>query len=278
MFTHTQTAPKQYNTSYVPVSEFDHNEEINLIKRVQQSDDQVALNTLVENNYGLCHYVANKHAGYNVDVNDLVQEAAMALIESIYKFDPTRGVRLCSFATHNIKSKILEYAHKNYKVMKVATTKPQMKLFFNLKKLYAKYRYLSTQEKHETIAKDLEVSVEDVNEMAVRLLTSNTFYLTCENVDTEDDSPMLGIISRASRDSDKVCENVIDGLDNERMLNVLHEAIGTLSERDRDILTSRYLKDDKVSLAMLSEQYGVTAQRIEQISKNSLNKLRELMH
>lgn len=217
--------------------------------------------------------VARGYAGYGLPLGDLVQEGNLGLMKAVKRFDPTMGVRLVSFAVHWIKAEIHEYVLKNWRIVKVATTKAQRKLFFNLRGMKKRLGWF-TKEEVEGVANDLGVSQEEVLRMEQRLNAMDAPY---DGPDVDDDMAYLAP-SHTLAD-----ENV----DPARLLEIedttssgkeqLYAAMNDLDERSRDIISRRWLDDGKATLHELAKEYGVSAERIRQIEANAMKKLRTTM-
>jgi RNA polymerase sigma-32 factor len=220
--------------------------------------------------------VARGYLGYGLPLNDLIQEGNVGLMKAVKRFDPKIGVRLVSFAVHWIKSAIHEFVLHNWRIVKVATTKAQRKLFFNMRQMKQRLGWLSHEEVG-AVANDLGVSREDVLVMEQRL---NAMDASFDASDSDDDDQSFKVApARYLQDmnSDPAClfEQEDSGTQNREKL---HVALERLDERSQDILQQRWLLDDKaVTLHALAEKYGVSAERVRQLEKNAMKKLRQYM-
>jgi RNA polymerase sigma-32 factor len=205
---------------------------------------------------------------------DIIQEGNVGLMKAVDKYDPHRGVKVVSFAVHWIKAEIHEYILKNWRLVKIATTKAQRKLFFNLRSKKKSLDWL-TKEEAEKIAKDLNVEVKDVLHMENRLSSNDASFdapVASEN-DDEMMSPSQYIEDKTYDPEIIVAKAEADDLNH----NELSDALKMLDERSKDILQRRYLADSKATLHDLADEYGVSAERIRQIENGALKKLKALM-
>ncbi len=247
-------------------------EEKQLAERYYHDGDVEAARLLVMSHLRFVIHIARSYSGYGLSQADLIQEGNLGLMKAVKRFDPTKGVRLVSFAVHWIKAEIHEFVIKNWRIVKVATTKAHRKLFFNLRSLKKSSNQL-TLEEAEAIAKDLNVAVKQVLEMESRLTSYDASF---EMQDSDEDdgryAPQLFL------------EDAIDPADvveeadwEENTTNALKEAMGELDERSRDIITQRWLADQKSTLHDLAAVYNISAERVRQIEKNAMDKIREAM-
>jgi RNA polymerase sigma-32 factor len=213
--------------------------------------------------------------GYGLPLGDLIQEGNVGLMKAVKRFDPEVGVRLVSFAVHWIKAQIHEHILKNWRIVKVATTKAQRKLFFNLRKSKKRLGWLSHAEV-QAFAKDLGVKPEDVLEMESRLAGQDVgFDLTAESED-EDSHSVAPVTYLADTDADPA--RVIEHQDSEQRNEArLGQALTTLDERSRHILQRRWLDEEKATLQELADHYKISAERIRQLENNAIKKLRTAM-
>jgi RNA polymerase sigma-32 factor len=249
----------------------DKDTEYVLAKRIKELGDQDAAKTLILSHLRFVAFIANKFSGYGLPQEDLIQEGNIGLMKAIKKFDPDQGVRLASFSVYSIKHSIYEYIISNWKIVKVATTKAQRKLFFNLRKSKPANDYFNNKESLE-IADKLGVTQEDVIEMEYRLYSSDC---SIDGDSSDDDSfaPMEYLIDENSM----ISENI----ESERQLKsetrIVYSAINKLDDRSRHIIESRWLRDEKKTYKDLSLAYGVSIERISQIEKNALLKLKNFV-
>jgi RNA polymerase sigma-32 factor len=214
-------------------------------------------------------YIAHGYKGYGLENADLIQEGTIGLMKAVKRFNPHKKVRLSSFAVYWIRAEIHEYIFKNWKIVKVATTKAQRKLFFKLRKAKSNIFQSLTSEQAQVIANDLGVRKKDVIEMESRLELSDVAF----EVHDDDDSYMPEqYISDPGATPEQLALN-----DNhqEDQHNKLYQALSSLDERSIDILQSRYLKDEKSTLHTLADKYGVSAERVRQLENKAIKKLKE---
>lgn len=216
-------------------------------------------------------HLAKSYNGYGLPIADLIQEGNVGLMKAVKRFDPNRGVRLVSFAVHWIKAEMHEYILRNWRIVKIATTKAQRKLFFNLRSSKKSLSWLTNAEA-QAMADDLGVSVSEVHRMEGRLSSADVTFDASED-DDEDSS----YIAPANYLEDHGADPALM-LENENWeVNShqdLHIALQSLDERSRDILQQRWLNDDKLTLHDLAAKYGVSAERVRQLEKNAMNKLK----
>ena len=241
-----------------------------LAVRYRDFGDINAARELVMSNLRFVAHVARGYAGYGLPLADIVQEGNIGLMKAVKRFDPDLGVRLVSFAVHWIKAEIHEYVIKNWRIVKVATTKAQRKLFFNLRKLKKDLGFLS-QAEAEAIAENLNVDVKTVYEMEVRL---DGHDLGLEpNQDDNDDNTLAPIAYLEQQNADPSL--LLEKSDwDDRKGDILISAMEELDDRSRDILASRWLQEEKATLHDLAERYQVSAERIRQLEQNAMKKLK----
>jgi len=246
-------------------------QERDLALRFRDSGDLEAARELVMSNLRFVVHVARGYSGYGLSMPDIIQEGNIGLMKAVKRFDPDVGVRLVSFAVHWIKAEIHEYVIKNWGIVKVATTKAQRKLFFNLRKSKQDLGWLSNDEA-AAIAKDLDVDVSTVYEMEKRLGSRDMSFDMPVDEATEDSyvAP-ASYLHQHGADPAVLLENS-DWEGHEQ--DVLSGALATLDERSLDILSSRWLADEKATLHELAERYSVSAERIRQLEQNAMKKLR----
>jgi len=245
-------------------------EEIELFQRFQEHEDLEAARKIVLSNLRYVVYIARGYGGYGLPLEDIIQQGNVGLMKSVKKFDLSRGVRLVSFAVHWIKAEIHEYILKNWKIVKVATTKAQRKLFFNLRKTKQRLGWFNKQEV-EQVATDLGVKPQEVMEMEARLSNYDESF---EPVDASDDennyAPATYITVGEAEDPAQV---VADQQISERQHGGLVEALESLDDRSKDIVLSRWLSEEKASLKELSIKYGVSLERIRQVEAKAFEKM-----
>ncbi len=248
-------------------------EERELANRLHQDNDLDAARRLVLSNLRFVAYVARSYRGYGLPEADLIQEGSVGLMKAIKRFDPTMNVRLVSFAVHWIKAEIHEYVIRNWRIVKVATTKAQRKLFFNLRKSRARLGWMG-QEEINAIAEDLGVTPENVMEMETRLNAHDASF-DPNPIDSDDDSfTPAAYLKDDSPDPARMLEDQQWQTQGEEALKA---ALMGLDERSLDILQSRWLDDNKATLHQLADKYGVSAERIRQLESNAMKKLKKAM-
>lgn len=218
-------------------------------------------------------HIARSYNGYGLPLADLIQEGNIGLMKAVKRFNPERGVRLVSFAVHWVKAEMHEYILRNWRIVKVATTKAQRKLFFNLRGAKKKLAWLNEKEAH-AIAEDLGVDVKEVRRMESRLTASDLGFDA--GADDEDD----GIVAPAHYLEDHSANPamLLEDADWEQNSNQhLRVALEQLDERSRDIIQARWLSDSKSTLHDLAGKYGVSAERVRQLEKNAMKKVRATM-
>lgn len=251
-------------------------EEYECARRFQEEGDLEGARTLVLAHLRYVVRVARGYLGYGLPLNDLIQEGNVGLMKAVKRFDPKMGVRLVSFAVHWIKSEIHEFVLHNWRIVKVATTKAQRKLFFNMRKMKSRLGWLSHEEV-DAVAHDLGVSREDVLVMEQRLNAMDAAY---DGADLDDDDSSLKAVPARYLHDPKGDPAYIFEKENSgaQQSEKLHLAFDRLDERSQDILQQRWLLDDKaVTLHTLAEKYGVSAERVRQLEKNAMKKLRQYM-
>jgi len=247
-------------------------EERDLAKRYQKEGDLDAARRLVLAHLRFVVHVAKGYGGYGLQLGDLIQEGNIGLMKAVKRFDPAREVRLVSFAVHWIRAEMHEFILRNWRIVKVATTKAQRKLFFNLRKSKKRLGWLNLDEVN-TVAEDLGVKPEVVLEMESRLSGQDVgFDLSAANED--DDKPYIVPAAYLVSDSDSP-ETAIEADDMESHQNdLLYQGLRELDERSQDIIRSRWLSDSKATLQTLADRYGVSAERIRQLEVNAMNKMK----
>jgi RNA polymerase sigma-32 factor len=248
-------------------------QELELSLRLRRDNDLEAARTLVMSHLRFVLHIARGYSGYGLPVGDIVQEGNVGLMKAIKRFDPTMGVRLVSFAVHWIRAEIHDYVLRNWRLVKVATTKSQRKLFFNLRKMKKNLSWLS-QEETQAMARDLGVTPAEVTEMEQRLSARDLSFDPTPDTDDEDHyGPSLYL---PAPDSDPAIQ-VEDSEWNTDVRSRLGRAVATLDKRSRDILTRRWINEDKATLHELAAEHGVSAERIRQIEVAAMSRLKGLM-
>ena len=254
----------------IPVLEAE--EEQRLARLYKQENDVEAARKLAMHNLRFVIQIARGYSGYGLALGDLIQEGNIGLLKAIQRFDPAIGVRLVSFAVHWIRAEIHEFIIKNWRIVKVATTKAQRKLFFNLRSSKKRIGWMNRQEIEE-IANQLGVKPEEVTEMEKRMGQSEMSIDPMPSAHEEITySPVAYLSDERETDPAKHFEDTQAGAYNRRKLD---EALKTLDERSLAILKARWLSEKKVTLHTLADQYKVSAERIRQIESQALQKLRQ---
>ncbi len=244
--------------------------EQDLARRLVDADDLNAARELVVSQLRFVVHIARGYKGYGLPLGDLIQEGNIGLMKAVKRFDPNVGVRLVSFAVHWIRAEIHEYVLKNWKLVKVATTKAQRKLFFNLRKAKKNLGWLSKKET-EAVAQDLGVSEREVTEMEQRLYSTDIAFDPTPGDDEE--KPYSPSLYLPNPDDDPATALESDDWDSQATAR-LTESMKMLDERSQDILQSRWLSEKKATLHELAARYQVSAERIRQIEANAIKKLR----
>jgi RNA polymerase sigma-32 factor len=257
--------------SHIPVLARD--EEQSLAKRFREQEDLGAARTLVLSHLRFVVHIARGYAGYGLPVSDLVQEGNVGLMKAVKRYDPAVGVRLVSFAVHWIRAEIHEYVLRNWRMVKIATTKSQRKLFFNLRRLKRNLSWLSADET-QAVARELGVSAQDVTDMEQRLSAHDlSFDPTPQSDDEESYEPAAYLPSPNADPAELVESEEWEGRTSDHLI----EAVESLDARSRDILQRRWMGETKATLHELAAEYQVSAERIRQIEAAAITRLRRLM-
>jgi RNA polymerase sigma-32 factor len=251
--------------------------EHDLATRLFNEDNLQAAQELIMSHLRFVIHIAKGYAGYGLPQADLVQEGNVGLMKAVKRFNPEVGVRLVSFAVHWIKAEIHEYVLRNWRIVKVATTKAQRKLFFNLRKNKKRLGWFSNDEV-STVAKTLGVTEKDVLEMETRMSSQDQAFELSS--DDDDSVSSLGSFSPAQYLEDKESDlaTLVEDKNWEDHSNQkLAFALTGLDERSQDIIKTRWLNDQKRTLQELANQYGISAERVRQLEKNALSKLKSAM-
>jgi RNA polymerase sigma-32 factor len=258
--------------SSIPV--ISREEEKALAIRFRDENDLDAARELVLSHLRFVAHVARSYSGYGLPLGDLIQEGNVGLMKAVKRFDPEVGVRLVSFAVHWIRAEIHEFVLRNWRVVKVATTKAQRKLFFNLRKAKDRLGWFSHDEA-QAVANDLGVSIKDVSEMERRLASRDLSFDPSPGADDEEGSySPAAYLPCPSPDPAALVES--DDW-NSRSIASLMAGLDLLDDRSHDILKSRWLGDEKQTLHQLADKYGVSAERIRQLEANAIRKLRDML-
>jgi RNA polymerase sigma-32 factor len=259
------------NVNTVPVLTLE--QEQDLAQRLYYKEDLEAARQLVMSHLRFVVHVARSYNGYGLPLADLIQEGNVGLMKAVKRFNPEKGVRLVSFAVHWIKAEMHEYILRNWRIVKVATTKAQRKLFFNLRGKKKSLSWLTNDEAH-AVANDLGVDVVEVRRMEGRLSTYDTSFDGAPEDDDKSYTAPVNYLEDHSGDPALQVEQADWERSNEQNL---HSAIAELDERSRDILASRWLTEKKATLHQLADRYGVSAERIRQLEQNAMKKVKATM-
>ena len=247
-------------------------EERELAEKLHYQGDLEAAKKLILSHLRFVVHIARNYSGYGLPQADLIQEGNIGLMKAVRRFNPEVGVRLVSFAVHWIKAEIHEYVLRNWRIVKVATTKAQRKLFFNLRKTKQRLGWFN-QDEVEMVANELGVSSKDVREMESRMAAQDMTF-DMGNDDDSDSAPMAPVLFLQDKSS-----NFADGIEDDNWeshaADKLSDAMLGLDERSQDIIRARWLdEDNKSTLQELADRYGVSAERVRQLEKNAMKKLR----
>ncbi|HSH84510.1 MAG TPA: RNA polymerase sigma factor RpoH [Guyparkeria sp.] len=247
-------------------------EEQTLARRLQESGDLEAAQHLVLGHLRFVVHVARSYRGYGLPLADLIQEGNIGLMKAVKRFDPDREVRLVTFAVYWIRAEIQEYILKNWRIVKVATTKAQRKLFFRMRQMRGALGWLNKAEA-EAIAEELDVPEREVMTMEARLYGRDMgIDSPAYNGDDENEGPSY---EQVLVDQDQLSvEDIAAQRDEDEQVDAMTEALSTLDDRSRDILNRRWLNEPKATLQTLADEYGVSAERIRQVEAAALKKLR----
>ncbi len=249
-------------------------EELALAEELYYHENLDAARQLVMSHLRFVVHIAKSYSGYGLSEADLIQEGNVGLMKAVKRFNPEKGVRLVSFAVHWIKAEIHEFVLRNWRIVKVATTKAQRKLFFNLRSSKQRLEWLNHEEA-QRIADDLGVDIKDVHQMENRLSSSDMAFDGYG--DDSDDSDFVAPSQYLEDDSMNPAMMLENENWEENSMRNLHEAISSLDDRSRDILAKRWLNDDKHTLHDLAAEYGVSAERIRQLENNAMKKVRAVL-
>ena len=257
--------------SRIPV--LDREAERALAVRFRDEGDLEAARKLVLAHLRFVVHIARGYRGYGLPFGDLIQEGNVGLMKAVKRFDPSLNVRLVSFAVHWIRAEIHEYVLRNWRLVKIATTKAQRKLFFNLRRMKKNLTWLSAEET-AAVARDLGVTPGEVTEMEKRLAAHDMAFDPSPDADEEETYSPAAYLPAPDADPAEQVEDAEWESDSSLRLRT---ALERLDERSRDILERRWMREDKATLHELAGQYGVSAERIRQIEANALGKLRGMM-
>lgn len=264
---------ESYITAIHSVPVLSPEQEQELANRFKNEGDLEAVRELIISHLRFVVHIARSYKGYGLPQADLIQEGNVGLMKAVKRFDPDVGVRLISFAVHWIKAEIHEFVLKNWRIVKVATTKAQRKLFFNLRSAKKTLNWLNNDEV-KAVADDLGVSEIEVRRMESRLNSRDTAFDLPNDADEENTYSPAAYLESADADPADTLENQNWQAHNEQKLV---NAMKTLDERSQAILAARWLNEDKATLQELADEYQVSAERIRQLEKNAMNKLKNNM-
>ena len=272
------TTPGQDLTAYIAsvnsIAMLTPEQELELAKQYYYEDNVDAARQLVLSHLRFVVHMSKTFSGYGLSQADLIQEGNVGLMKAVKRFNPEVGVRLVSFAVHWIKAEMHEYILRNWRIVKIATTKAQRKLFFNLRSSKKRLGWLNNEEA-EAMAQDLGVDAKVVRQMEGRMASYDAAFDADSDSDDEAayKAPAYYLEDQASDLATNVEEDEWEEVTN----NSLHSAMSELDDRSKDILNSRWLSDTKATLHELADRYGISAERIRQLEKNAMNKIKVKM-
>jgi RNA polymerase sigma-32 factor len=248
-------------------------QERGLAEQLQQDDDLQAARKLIMSHLRFVVHIAKSYSGYGLPQADLIQEGNIGLMKAVKRFDPTMGVRLVSFAVHWIKAEIHEFVLRNWRIVKVATTKAQRKLFFNLRKNKKRLGWF-THAEVQKVAEELGVSTKEVLQMEARMSSQDQAF---DLLADDDESSSFAPVQYLEDKSADVETDVVNANWDADTADKLYSALKTLDDRSQFIIQTRWLSDDKITLQDLADKYQVSAERVRQIEKNAMKKLQNAM-
>ena len=253
-------------------------EELDYAQRLRKEGDLESARRLVLPHLRYVVRLARGYLGYGLPLNDLIQEGNVGLMKAVKRFDPSVGVRLASFAVHWIRAEIHEFVLRNWRIVKVATTKAQRKLFFNMRQMKKRLGWFNAEE-IEAVAKDLGVTTTDVLTMEQRLNAMDASFDIDDDSDSGEGTQALKVPARYLHDATSDPAYLIEAADHDYQSGEkLQLALARLDARSQDILKQRWLLDDKaITLHTLAEQYDISAERVRQLEKNAMKKLRQYL-
>lgn len=251
-------------------------QELELANKFREDGDLEAARQLVVSHLRFVVHVVKGYQGYGLSQSDLIQEGTVGLMKAVRRFDPNVGVRLVSFAVHWIKAEIHEFVLRNWRIVKIATTKAQRKLFFNLRKANKKLNWFSNEEVLH-VAKELKVDPKDVRAMEARMGSMDVSFDGYSSNDGSEKDACCDPIQYLEADSKDPADEVASYEVNRLKSNRLAEVLSSLDLRSKEILEARWLSESKVTLHELAEKYGVSAERIRQIEEGAIKKLKKEM-
>lgn len=267
---------ESYVSSVTSIDMLSAEKERELAFRLYENEDLEAARQLIMSHLRFVVHIARSYSGYGLPQADLIQEGNIGLMKAVKRFNPEVGVRLVSFAVHWIKAEIHEFVLKNWRIVKVATTKAQRKLFFNLRKNKKRLGWFSNEEVNN-VAETLGVSKKEVLEMESRMSNYDMAFDLGNDDDDSEGTAYSPSLYLETQNSD-VAENVANEQWEQRSNQRLMSALKTLDERSQDILQSRWLDDNnKTTLQELADKYSVSAERVRQLEKNAMKKIQALL-
>ena len=272
------TAPGSDLTAYIAsvnsIAVLTPEQERELARQYYYDDNVDAARQLVLAHLRFVVHMAKTFSGYGLSQADLIQEGNVGLMKAVKRFNPEVGVRLVSFAVHWIKAEMHEYILRNWRIVKIATTKAQRKLFFNLRSSKKRLGWLNNKET-QAVAEDLGVDAKVVRQMEGRMSAYDTAFDA--DIDSDDESAYRAPAYYLEDQNSDLAASVENAQWEELTNNSLHAAMAKLDERSKDILNSRWLTDNKTTLHQLADKYSVSAERIRQLEKNAMNKIKASM-
>lgn len=251
-------------------------EEQEYAKRLHYHGDLNAAKQLILSHLRFVIHIARNYSGYGLPQADLIQEGNIGLMKAVRRFNPEVGVRLVSFAVHWIKAEIHEYVLRNWRIVKVATTKAQRKLFFNLRKNKKRIGWFN-QNEVDMVAKELGITSKDVREMESRMAAQDMAFDMNDDDDNGENTTIAPVLYLQDKSSDFADSIEEDNWEN-HATDKLTQALSTLDERSQDIIRARWLdEENKTTLQDLADKYSVSAERVRQLEKNAMKKLRLVM-
>ncbi|MCR3754899.1 MAG: RNA polymerase, sigma 32 (sigma H) factor [Candidatus Westeberhardia cardiocondylae] len=248
-------------------------EERDLANRLYYDSDLQAAKQLILSHLRFVIHISRNYSGYGLSQADLIQEGNIGLLKAVRRFNPEVGVRLVSFAVHWIKAEIHEYILRNWRIVKVATTKSQRKLFFNLRKTKQRFSWFNQRE-IEIVAKELGVTSKDVREMESRMTEQDITFDVISSDEYSDGKRIAPILYLHDKSSD-VANNIEESNWGNYASDKLNIALNKLDQRSRNIIRSRWLNEGgRMTLQTLAKQYGLSAERVRQLEKNAMKKIR----
>ena len=272
------TTPGQDLTAYIAsvnsIAMLTPEQELGLAKKYYYEDNVDAARQLVLSHLRFVVHMSKTFSGYGLSQADLIQEGNVGLMKAVKRFNPEVGVRLVSFAVHWIKAEMHEYILRNWRIVKIATTKAQRKLFFNLRSSKKRLGWLNNEEA-EAMAQDLGVDAKVVRQMEGRMASYDAAFDA--DSDSDDEAAYKAPAYYLEDQASDLATNVEKDEWEEVTNNSLHSAMSELDDRSKDILSSRWLSENKATLHELANRYGISAERIRQLEKNAMNKIKVKM-